>query len=308
MSNPKKHHYVPQFYLRNFGYVDDKNKVPTISRSNPYLIKKKSAISRIGYEDYLYRVTEEAVHQCIESHLNHSVETPISQSRTWEKINEGKPELLNEGDKFLIYIFMRHLESRNLEILDFIQYDQARVKDPRYQEEYSAEEVLMYDEIRNTPEGIKKYFLGMAGSIDQYLEEYGRASISILGSNIPIRTSTNPVINVPMHTFKGERYNHRETTKWLPLGKNFGAMLSLNDNYFGFGGFEMIENSAMRTLNRLYLVQLLNSRTTRHMIADDDYINDDLTWAGVKVEKNNGNKFRCPRYIILGLEFILTIT
>lgn len=294
INDAKKHHYVPQFYLRKFSCPDDDNKVPTISRHNPYLIKKRSSIGRIGYEDYLYKVTDENIELCIERSLNLTIETPISQSETWRKIDKGKPELLNKGDKLVIYIFMRHLESRNIETLEFLKSEQTRIRDPKYRKEYSDEERRMHDQISSTPKGANQFYLGMSRNIDQYLEEYKRASISIFGSSIPIRTSTNPVVNVPMHSFQNRKFDPNEVTKWLPLCPKFGAMLFLNDSYCDFGTFQLVEEEVIRTLNRLYLIQLLNSRTTMHMVASDEYLFNDFEWSGVKVDPSNPRKFRCP--------------
>jgi len=292
INDPKKHHYVPQFYLRKFSCPDESNKVPTLSRHTPYLIKKRNSISRIGYEDNLYKVTDENIELCVERNINLAIETPISQSETWRKIDEGKPELLNKGDKLLIYIFMRHLESRNLEMLEFMKSEQARIKNSKYQKEYSDEGRRMYDQIGSTHQGANYFYLNMSSNIDQYLEEYKRASITIFGSSIPIRTSTNPVINVPMHTFQNRYFNPNEMTKWLPLSPRFGAMLYLNDNNCDFGSFQVVEKDVIKVLNRLYLCQLLNSRTTRHMIVNDEYLFNDFEWSGLKVDPLNPRKFR----------------
>lgn len=66
VNDPKKHHYVPRFYLRQFCSVDHKNKVPTVSRHNPFLIKNLKSISGIGYEDNLYKVKDKDIEHCIE--------------------------------------------------------------------------------------------------------------------------------------------------------------------------------------------------------------------------------------------------
>jgi len=294
INDPKKHHYVPQFYLRKFHCVDDENKVPTISRHDPYLIKKKSSISRIGYEDYLYKISDKNIEQCIEKNLNLAIETPISQSETWKKIDNGTPELLNESDKLVIYMFMRHLESRNIETLEFLKSEQIRVLNTEFREEYSDDERRMHEQISSTSHGVNKFFMGMSNNLDQYVEEYKRASISIFGSNIPVRTSTAPVINVPIHTFQNTEFNLKETTKWLPLCPKFGAMLFLNDSYCDFGRFHVVEDEVIRTLNRLYLVQLCNSRTVRHMIAKDEFIFDDFKWSGIQIDTLNPRKFKYP--------------
>ena len=65
----------------------------------------------------------------------------------------------------------------------------------------------MHADIASTSNGVEKFFLGMSGGVDQYFEEYARSSISIFASSIPIRTSTNPVIHVPMHIFENREFD-----------------------------------------------------------------------------------------------------
>jgi len=74
-----------------------------------------------------------------------------------------------------------------------------------------------------------------------------------------------------------------------------GAMLFLNDNHCDVGDSQIVENDIIRTLNRLYVTQLLKSRTIRHMVANDSHILDDFEWAGIKADPNNLRKFRCPK-------------
>lgn len=297
MSNPKaprKHHYVPQFYLRNFCCHDDENKVPSLSRNNPFLIKKRNSIGNIGYEDYLYKISDKDIEICIEKHLNADTETPFSQSLTWRKVSDNTPELLTKNDKFILYIFIRHLESRNIETLEFLRIEQQRVNDPKYINEYSESERRMHTELGLLPNGVENFYLGMSGGVEQYFEAFEKVSISVLGSKIPLRTSTNPVVNVPINTFKNEVFDPNRTTKWFPMTPYVGVMLHMNPDYCDFSGYQVVENNVIRTLNRLYLVQLLESKTTRHMIASDDYLEDDLRWAGVQIDSKNPRKFRCP--------------
>jgi len=293
-KDPRKHHYVPQFYLRNFCCHDDENKVPSLSRHNHFLIKKRSSIGNIGYEDYLYKISDKDIEFCIEKYLNTDIETPFSQSETWKKISDNTPELLTKNDKFILYIFIRHLESRNIETLEFLKIEQQRVTDPKYINEYSGSERRMHAELGFIPNGIANFYLGMSGSVEQYFEAFEKVSISILGSKIPLRISTNPVVNVPISTFKNEIFDPNRTTKWFPMTPYAGVMLHMNPDYHDFSSYQVVENNVIRTLNRLYLVQLLESKTTRHMIANDDYLEDDLKWAGLQIDYKNPRKFRFP--------------
>lgn len=291
-NNARKHHYVPQFYLRQFHCDSDVNKVLALSRHDPFLIEKKNTIKRIGYEDYLYKIKE--IEYCIEEKLNKNIETPFSQSSTWSKISNNTPELLTEDDKLTIYIFMRHLESRNIENLEFLKSEHKNLMKNGFTCDYSDFERDMHKNIDIQPNGIEHLYLGMSESIEQYLEGFKNASISIWGSNIPIRTSTNPVINVPIHTFQQATFDSDSTAKWLPLAPNFGAMLFLNKAHCAFSRYKVVEDNVIKTLNRLYLVQLLNSKTTKHMIFNDKHIKNDLNWAGIEIEPKNPRKFKIP--------------
>ncbi|MGO9719887.1 MAG: DUF4238 domain-containing protein [Methylocella sp.] len=40
---PKRHHYVPQFYLRRFVCVDDENKVMVVERHRDILVAARKS-------------------------------------------------------------------------------------------------------------------------------------------------------------------------------------------------------------------------------------------------------------------------
>ena len=51
---------------------------------------------------------------------------------------------------------------------------------------------------------------------------------------------------------------------------------------------------AARVINRQYLVQHGNSLTVRYMIGDDPYLDDDLQWAGFRLDRRttHGTRWR----------------
>lgn len=295
MNKANKHHYVPQFYLRQFCCDDDVNKVTTMSLNKPFIIKGKKAIKCIAYEDKLYSISNDKIEWCIEEWLNKKIETPISQSDTWTKIRNNKPELINEDDKLILYLFIRHLESRNIELLQFIRSENSRIKNPNYVNEYSESEHELHSYIDATPNGPERYFLEISSDINHFLIAFKKATISILESNIPIRTSTNPVVMLPESmTYKEGHKN--VIAKWLPLSSRFGALLYMSDTRSDFYKSDTVENDVIRALNRLYLIQLLNAKTVRHMIANDEYLLDDFSWAGIKSDSKNPRKFKVPAH------------
>jgi hypothetical protein len=50
-NEPKKHHYVPQFYMRQFPCMADAKKVMTLERHRDVVVAASKSIARIGYED-----------------------------------------------------------------------------------------------------------------------------------------------------------------------------------------------------------------------------------------------------------------
>lgn len=50
----KRHHYIPQFYLRRFACFDDANKVMVIEQHRDVLVADRKSIDGIGYEEALH--------------------------------------------------------------------------------------------------------------------------------------------------------------------------------------------------------------------------------------------------------------
>ena len=51
---PKRHHYVPQFYLRNFAIDEQKTKVMAVHKHGNRAAWAKTSIKSIAYEHELY--------------------------------------------------------------------------------------------------------------------------------------------------------------------------------------------------------------------------------------------------------------
>jgi hypothetical protein len=56
---PKRHDYVPQFYLRCFACSDDVNKVMVIEPYRDVLVVDRKSIDYIGYEEGLHDYLDE---------------------------------------------------------------------------------------------------------------------------------------------------------------------------------------------------------------------------------------------------------
>jgi len=112
MSDPRDHHYVPQFYLRNFACDPEKRKIRTLAKNGDYAVWAERSIESLGFERDLYVHVVNGVPISLENMINRSIETPISQSDTWAKIQTGRTDALDRSDKPILYALIRHLEAR----------------------------------------------------------------------------------------------------------------------------------------------------------------------------------------------------
>ena len=61
MSIARDHHYVPQFYLRNFAVDAEKKKVTIVAKHGPIVVWSKRSIESLGFERDLYVSLSEGV-------------------------------------------------------------------------------------------------------------------------------------------------------------------------------------------------------------------------------------------------------
>lgn len=81
MSIARDHHYVPQFYLRNFAVDPEKKKITTVAKHGPFVVWSKRSIESLGYERDLYVSLSGGVPVSVETTINERIETPISKKR-----------------------------------------------------------------------------------------------------------------------------------------------------------------------------------------------------------------------------------
>lgn len=112
MSIARDHHYVPQFYLRNFAVDPEKKKVTTIAKHGPMAVWSRRSIESLGYERDLYVSLSGGLPISAEAMVNERIETPISKSDTWAKIVSGRADALDKSDKPILYALIRHFEVR----------------------------------------------------------------------------------------------------------------------------------------------------------------------------------------------------
>lgn len=283
-GRPKRHHYVPQFYLRRFACQEDPNKVRILERHGDVLVTGRKSINRIGYEDSMHDFVDNGVAGSIEGPINRVIETPFFNSATWQKIADGACASLDETDKIPIYGFARHLQRRNLETLRFIEAESARFKAGALDADLSTEEREMHERIAASADNAHVLF--REGAMDTTIpDDAAVINVMVCQSPIPLRTSTNPTLMVSVpgrQSVFGTFFNNLRTW-WLTLDSHCGVFIIA-------GGPPRFTNSTMpadaaRMINRQYLVQQGNSLTVRYMICDDPDLDDDLEWAGYRFER-----------------------
>lgn len=284
-GHPKRHHYVPQFYLRRFACPDDAKKVRVLERHGDVLVTDRKSIDRIGYEEALHDYVEGGLSGSIERPINRMIETPFSNSATWAKIAEGACGKLDATDKIPIYGFVRHLQRRNLETLRFIETESARFRDGALDDDLTDDEREMHEWISASADNAHALF--REGAMDRVIpEDADTVNVMVCHSPIPLRTSTNPTLMISApgrQSVFGPFFNDLRTW-WLTLDRHCGAFI-VAGGPAGFSNME-IPHDAARMVNQQYLVQHGNSMTVRYLLADDAYLDEDLAWAGYAFEQH----------------------
>jgi Protein of unknown function (DUF4238) len=282
-SVSKRHHYVPQFYLRQFACTEDPKKVMTLEKRGNFVVYDCKSIRAIGYQDSLHDVTGTHGFKTIENALNRAVETPFSQGRTWTKIRAGQCIALDETDLIPLYGFARHLMWRNADTLRFIEAENNRYKTGELNGKISRSEHEMHNWLASSNISSKSLF--HIGALDRSIPpDSADIGMMVCRSPIPLRSSTNPTLTVSFPGNKsafGDMFSALRTW-WLSLDRSWGIFIVAGGPP-GFSQMELPLDTAIM-INRLYLVQQQHESASRFLIAEDDFLVDDLDWAGYKLE------------------------
>lgn len=289
-KKPIKHHYVPQFYMRQFACADDTNKVMVLERHRDLVVADRKSIERIGYEERLHDYKDGGTPASIEGDLNKGIETPFSQSTTWLKISGGQCASLDQSDRLPLYGFARHLQLRNLETLRFIESQHARYLAGELADELTDDEREMHAWIAADPGATHELF--RAGAMETMLPADASAiNVIVCQTPIALRSSTNPAVRVSHpgnNSIFGSMFNSLRTW-WLTLDRHWGAFIVAG----GPPGFSInpVPPELARVVNRQYLVQFLKGGA-RYLLAVDDFLGEDLEWAGFAFAQQSTRGFR----------------
>lgn len=293
MNTPisKRHHYVPQFYLRQFACIDDSRKIMALERHDMFVVHQRKSISQVGFQDSLYDFGVADTFGSIEQSLNQAIETPFSQGPTWTKICSGGSSELDETDMGALHGFARHLQLRNAEWLRFIEDENSRYKTNALSEPISESEREMHDWLSSSTSATRMFF--HQGALDRLVpRDVAEVAIMVCRSPIALRSSTNPnlVVSFPGAASPLGSFFATLRTWWLSLDKDWGVFI-IAGGPSGFSKMELPKDTA-RMINRLYLVQQQHDSAARFLFAEDDQLVSDLEWAGYELHSYTPRRSR----------------
>ena len=280
VNAPRDHHIVPQFFLRNFAVDDDRMKITTVAKDGRMAVWKERSIKGVGYERDFYVHFSRGRPVSVETEINRSIETPISQSDTWAKIVAGRSDALDHSDRPILYALVRHLEARTPHYLETGRQLAEMAAHPNSAMPFSDEEREMYALQRANPELAKAMFNSMATNrFDE--REYDSSLIVVARSPIPLRTSTTPAIAVKSPP-------HPAIDMPLPGMVPFQRILTVDPHTMvavtvgDFGGhFANIEMDVEMAIgiNKTFVGHFGHFPHVRHLVAGRDRLIEDMTWA-----------------------------
>ena len=280
-NEPRDHHYVPQFYLRNFSVDPEQKKLTSVAKHGHFAVWAERSIENLGYERDLYVHFRRGIPVSVESDINRAIETPISQSETWAKVVSGRTDALDMSDKPILYALIRHLHARTPHAFSTMRELSELSASPDSDIPFTDEEREMDAQLRSNPGLANAMFNMMASSLDWTVEAYRGARLSIWRSPIPLRSSTTPVLAMGAQAHPALRLPLPGMTPYqliVALNRTTLATLVLADFDDAFSNIE-IDAHVARDINRRLTGQFAYFPTIRHLITGRDDLIADMTWA-----------------------------
>ncbi|KJC43170.1 DUF4238 domain-containing protein [Bradyrhizobium sp. LTSP857] len=293
MNYPRDHRYVPQFNLRNFACDPERRKIRTLAKNGEYAIWAERSIEGLGFERDLYVHSYAGIPVSVESTINRSVETPISQSDAWAKIQSGRTDALDRSDKPILYALVRHLEARTPHYLE-TQLELAQLAaQPDSEIPFTDEEREHYAEMRANPALGKEIFNYMSASVEWSEAAYRGAGVSIVRTAKPVRTSTTPVMTIRSPEHPAVRLPLPGMVPFTyNLAVNPTTIVNLVLGDFDDAFLNVLQGEDFRLdMNRHFACQFGHFPHVRHMVTDaGDELVSDMTWAHYRLLKAGDRK------------------
>ncbi len=291
-GEPHKHHYAPQFYLRNFASDAAKQKIWTLAKNGDHAVWAERSISTLGYEEDFYIHYENGVPVSVETDINRTVETPIAETATWAKIVEGRTADLDVTDKPVLYSLIRHLDVRTPHNWHTLNELATLAANPDGDVAFTYEEREMYAEMRTDPEGIKALFNLRASSLNWSQDGFAGCAVTVMRSRAPFRTSTTPVISLPAPPLPGSAAPLPGAVHFqniLVIEPHTAVSLVLGNFVAGFHNV-VVDDGDARLLNRQFAGYFAKFESVRHLVSSRTDLVEDMTWAPYDVKADTPHK------------------
>ncbi len=279
---PKRHHYVPQFFLRNFAIDQQKKKVMALHKHGERAVWAKKSIKSIAYEHDLYVHMDGSTPVSVEEKINTDLETPISQTDTWEKISSGAIADLDESDRAVLYSLVRNFEARTPHYRNTLRELSLLAGRPDSGMNFSDDEMTMYAELRANPRLMSEVVNELASSIAWTAREFLSCGISVLRVREPVFVCSTPVhvMKTPDHpNLRATQVGLTPYNSLMPLTPNAYVSLSLGD-FDGAFLNQLVDADVEMGLKRQIVSQFSFWPIVQHMICTSDALIDHLKWAG----------------------------
>ena len=291
---PRKHHYAPQFFLRNFAVDEQRKRVQAVAKHGSVGVWAEQSIEEIAYERDFYVHMRGSVPVIVETDINRRIETPITRSDTWNKIVTGRTETLDASDKPILYALIRHLEARTPHYEATMNELATLAENPNNGIPFTIEERNQFALLRANKDYAKAMFNTMAVTLAWTEEAYRGAGMSVMRSPIPLRSSTTPVLAIPAPPHPALRLPLPGMTPYtLILTLNRTTMLSLTLGDFD-GEFlnRQLDQPTALGLNRYFVGQFAHFAHVRHLISGQENLIEDMAWAQYVLVENRSRRMK----------------
>lgn len=283
-------HYVPEFYLRNFAVDPERKKVAAVKKQGKKAIWKTCSIGSIGSSEDFYSLALDGQSVSLEGTIERNIETPLSQTSTWQKICSGDAHFLDSSDMFVLFALIRHLTVRTPHYQTTMAELSAHSENPAFV--MAEDERAYYRTLREAPAIREEIFAENAATLDWAIEDFRYANISIFRTNVRLHTATNPVYGIKID-YHPSLYLPVPglTPHWSVLPLTPYAMAVLTMGNFG-NNFEniKIEDDAAQFFNRHRLGQFVHFPMIRHLICDRSDLVSEMALEQYSVEYETENK------------------
>ena len=296
-DEPRDHHYVPQFFLRNFAVDETRRRIATVAKHGSRAVWAERSIDGLGYERDLYVHMKEGIPISVEADINHRIETPIARSDTWAKIASGRTDALDQSDRPILYALIRHLEARTPHYHSTMSELAQMAADPNSAIAFADEERAHYAAMRAHPDFAKEMLNQMASTTAWAADSFKSAFLMILRSPIPLRSSTTPVVALSVPAHAAIELPLPDMTPYqlvLTLNVNTFACLILGD-FDGAFSNRLVDPQTAVGLNRRFVGQFAYFEHVRHLITGRANLAADMNWAGYDLIEDTEQKITFRR-------------